>query len=100
MALTDGLLEAVKTRLQITWTDDATDARLTGIIEDGIAYLNDKLGAEGDYLSPGYPRQNLMEYCRYARDNALDVFENNYMSQILAMQTQRRVADYGVETTE
>lgn len=100
MALPDGLLDWIKSQLQITWTDDATDARTIGIIEDGIAYLDDKLGAAGDYLSPGYPRQNLKEYCRYARDNALDVFENNYQSQILAMQTQRKVADYVVETTE
>ena len=33
----------------------------------------------------------LFEYVRYARDSALDVFENNYTSMILAMQHERRV---------
>ena len=87
--LPEGLLSDIKAYLQITWDDDVTDQRVTGIIEDGMAYLDDKLGEAGDYTSPGYPRTLLKEYCRYARDAALDVFENNYRSQILAMQNNR-----------
>lgn len=89
--LPEGLLSDIKVYLQITWDDDVTDQRVTGIIEDGMAYLDDKLGEAGDYTSPGYPRTLLKEYCRYARDAALDVFENNYRSQILAMQNNRGV---------
>lgn len=88
------LLPAIKTYLQITWDDEQTDARITALIEDGAAYLNDKLGEAGDYQSPGYPRTLLKEYVRYARDEALDVFENNYQALILAMQNQKGVRDY------
>ena len=40
-----------------------------------------------------------MEYVRYARDSALEVFETNYQSLILTMQNERRVSAYGVEST-
>ena len=92
--LPEGLLDDIKVYLDITWDDDQTNRRITGLIEDGMAYLDDKLGEAGDYLSPGYPRTLLKEYVRYARDAALDVFENNYQSLILAMQSERGVMNY------
>jgi hypothetical protein len=92
--LPEGLLDDIKVYLDITWDDEQTNRRITGLIEDGMAYLDDKLGEAGDYLSPGYPRTLLKEYVRYARDAALDVFENNYQSLILAMQADRGVINF------
>jgi len=92
--LPEGLLDDIKIYLDITWDDEQTNRRITGLIEDGMAYLDDKLGEAGDYLSPGYPRTLLKEYVRYARDAALDVFENNYQSLILAMQADRGVINF------
>lgn len=88
------LLDDVKNYLNITWNDTATDQKISGLIASGIFYINDKAGGEQDYLTAGYARTLLLEYVRYARDEALDVFENNYRSFILAMQNNRRVADY------
>lgn len=93
-SLPEGLLSDVKNYLDITWDDDATDKKYRGIIASGMMYLNKKLGAEGDYLSDGDPRTLLFEYTRYARDSALDVFENNYQSMILSMQNERAVAAF------
>lgn len=93
------LLENVKTVLDVTWSDTATDNRLKLLTQSGMAYLNDKLGTPADYSQPGYPRTLLFEYVRYARDEALDVFENNYRSLILAMQNERAV-NAVVEETE
>ena len=93
-AACEALLHDIKISLQVTWDDTATDDRLMGYIQDGIAYLNDKRGEPGDYLVPGYPRTLLKEYVRYARDEALDVFENNYLSMILALQHQKAVKRY------
>lgn len=90
----EALLPAIKTYLRVTWDDEQTDQLILGFIEDGAAYLDDKLGEAGDYESPGYPRTLLKEYVRYARDEALDVFENNYQALILAMQNQKGVRDY------
>ena len=36
----------------------------------------------------------LLEYVRYARDGAMDVFENNYLHLLTAMQNERRVKAY------
>ena len=96
------LLHDIKIALNVTWDDSDTDERLLGFIADGRAYIDDKLGEAGDYQSPGYPRTLLKEYVRYARDEALDVFENNYQALILAMQNQKGVRDYAaaMEGTE
>lgn len=93
-SLPAGLLEEIKAYLDADWVQplSSEEQKLASLTSDGIAYLDDKLGAAGDYMSPGYPRQLLKEYVRYARDAALDVFENNYRGLILAMQNQRQAA--------
>ena len=88
------LLADVKNYLNITWDDDATDSKIRGLIGAAMAYLDGKGGPYLDYEDDGLPRTLMMEYVRYARDEALDVFENNYMSMILAMQNERAVAAY------
>lgn len=82
------MLEAVKDYLNITWDDEATDRKLTGMVEDGMAYLDGKAGTPQNYASPGIARSLLKDYCRYARDGALDVFETNYLSLIMAMRDE------------
>ena len=94
-ALPDGLLSDVENYLNITWRDEATDAKIAGLIAAGMVYLNGKYGGEADYTADGNPRTLLMEYVRYARDSALDVFENNYQALILGMQNERLVNSYG-----
>lgn len=98
-ALPDGLLEDIKNHLDITWNDDGTDKRIAGYIAGGMMYLDGKLGEGADYTQDGMPRTLLFEYVRYARDAALDVFENNYRALILSMQHGRAVERY-VESTK
>jgi len=88
------LLSAVRNYLDITWTDTATDAKLTGIIKRGMAYLDLKTGVSLDYLPEDLPRQLLLDYCLYARSNALDEFEVNYLSMLLSLQQREEVAAY------
>lgn len=75
----------IKAYLNITWEDDSTNRKVTGIIKDGMAFLDSKAGGPQDYETPGTARILLKDYCRYARDGALDVFETNYLSLIMAM---------------
>lgn len=95
-----GLLEDVKDRLDVTWDDGATDLKYSGLIAQGMAYLNKKLGEEADYTADGDPRALLMEYVRYARDQALDVFENNYLSMILGAQHDLEVKRFVASTKQ
>lgn len=88
------LLEDIRADNNITWSDDTTDRNLRNQIGSGMAYLDGKLGEPGDYLIDGLPRTLLFAYVRYARSSALDAFEPNYLSMILAMQTERQVQRY------
>lgn len=85
------LLNDVKNYLNITWEDKATDLKISGFIAAAAVYLDGKGGSALDYVADGLPRTLMMEYVRYARDDALDVFENNYIHMILAMQNERLV---------
>lgn len=93
-ALPDGLLADVKNYLDITWTDEGTDAKVSGLIASAMVYLNSKLGADADYTADGFARMLLMDFVRYARSGALDVFEANYTDLILAMQNEKAVSEY------
>lgn len=88
------LLADVKNHLNITWDDDATDNKIRGLIASATVYLDGKGGTALDYDADGLPRMLMMEFVRYARDEALDVFENNYMSMILSMQNEMAVMAY------
>lgn len=92
--VTPELLNDIKIYLGITWQDQTTDQRISGLAAAGMHYIDSKLGKAADYTEVGYPRTLLFEYVRYARDAALDVFENNYTSLILAMQNEKRVSEY------
>lgn len=92
--LPDGLFEDVRNYCDITWEDAGTDRKLLTLIGNGIAYLDGKRGEPADYTADGLPRQLLLDYVRYGRAEALEVFENNYRSVILAMQHEVGVNRY------
>lgn len=97
-----GLLDDVKNEMDVTWDDEATNKKYAGYIAQGMAYLDGKLGEPADYTADDTPRTLLMEWVRYRRDHALDVFENNYRSMILSEQHKREVSRFvaGTEQAE
>ena len=90
----EALLADVKNYLDSTWADDSLNRKIEGLIRSGMVYLDGKLGSSADYESDGDPRTLLFEFVRYARDGAMDLFETNYKSMILAMQNKRAVKAY------
>ena len=92
--VSSGLLADVENHLDVTWSDEATDRKYLGFIASGMAYLDKMAGEEMDYTKDGDGRTLLLEYVRYARDGAMDVFENNYLHLLTAMQNERRVKAY------
>ena len=93
-AIPAALLADVKNYLNITWDDLATDERIRGLIASATADLDDYAGEELDYMSDGLPRTLMMDHVRYARDEALDVFENNYRTQLVRLRNRRRETGY------
>lgn len=100
MSLPQGLLEAVKNYLDITWDDLAGDEKLSGIIARGIKYINAIAGAVLDYTIEDKPRELLFDYCRYARSNALNEFAINYLHELLSLQISQEVKDYAAENPD
>ena len=88
------LLAGAKLWCNITWSDEATDAKVSALTASGEAYIDGKLGIPADYTVSGEPLTLLCEYVRYGLSDALDVFESNYLNRLLAMQHERKVAAY------
>lgn len=92
-AMFTDLLTDARNYLDITWTDGDTDRKLEGILRRGMNYLDGKAGAGLDYAEEGQPRALLFDYARYARANALDEFEGNYLHDLLSLQLEHRVKE-------
>lgn len=97
MVLPTGLLEAVRSYLEITWEDLAGDEKVSGIIARGIKYIDGIAGTAMDYTVEDKPRELLFDYCRYARSNALNEFQKNYLHELLTLQLTQEVAAYEQE---
>lgn len=93
--LPEGLLDTVKIYLNITWQDTATDIKITGYINRGMARLQQIAGASLGFEEEGQPLTLLLDYCRYANSQALEVFEQNFMAELLDLNlsTQAPVID-------
>ena len=81
----DGLLDDIKNYLHITWQDENTDKNLTGMINRGMARLQQIAGVPLDFVKEDLPRSLLFDYCRYANSQALEVFEKNFESELLEL---------------
>lgn len=92
--LPEGLLETVKNYLDITWQDEATDKKLTLMIENGIAELDYLNGVENDYKIAGKAQSLLLSYVMYDRANCLDDFKKNYQPDIIAFINHAKVKAY------
>lgn len=87
----EGMLTAVKNYLHITWQDNVTDSNLTGMINRGMARLQDIAGADLDFTVEDQPKALLLDYCRYANSHALEMFEKNYAAELNAMRIKAQV---------
>lgn len=92
--LPDGLLDKVKNRLDITWSDESTDNKLTLMISNGIAYLDALSGIKNDYTKEGKAQSLLFNYVMYDMSNCLDDFKKNYQSDIISFINRAKVKNY------
>lgn len=93
------LLDALKVRLDITWSDEATDSKLKEFLESSIAWFVEKTGyVEFNYLQASTERELILTRVQYARENMLDDFSKNYKSEIVAMINRAKVRKYNAST--
>lgn len=86
------LIDELKFNLGIIGTDQ--DTNLQSIIARGEARLDGLTGVTLDFESEGLPKDLLLEFCRYAYNNAVEYFEENFSKEILRLQLESAVKDY------
>ncbi len=89
------MLQEVKEYLKITWDDE--DNYIQGIFNRGKDYLNNLTGTELDFEVEGQPKALLLDYCRYAYNNALEYFEENFHRELRRLIIQEAVKEYADE---
>jgi len=93
------ILQDIKDYLHITWQDEKIDKNLTGMMKRGMKRLQDIAGASLDFKAEDLPRQLLLDYCRYANSQALEMFEKNFQSELISLHIESQVAAMPTEVT-
>ncbi|MDI9412790.1 MAG: phage head-tail connector protein [Bacillota bacterium] len=86
------LLQEVKNHLRITWDDE--DDEISSIIARGKSRLTGLAGPDLLFKRESLERDLLLNYCRYAYNNALEYFEDSFHREIVRLQLQEAVKDY------
>ena len=93
------LLEEVKDYIGISWQDDNTDRKTAGYIARGVSRLERISGIHLNFEEEGLPKSLLLDYCRYANSQALEVFERNFQDELLDLNLAAAVKEYEDKNT-
>lgn len=91
------LTAQVKRKLNITWSDPDTDARVADIIHSAAAHLRYQLGIDDegfDFSTAGIENILFLAYCFYEWNHALDDFEANYRGMIMSARAKYEVIQH------
>ena len=96
--MSEELIQRVKRKLNITWEDPTTDARVDDIMGSVGPWLIHKLGLtdpEYDFNAPGTERDLYLSCCLYEWNHIpRDEFEENYKRTIADVRARHEVAHY------
>lgn len=96
--MSETLTRQVKRKLNITWEDNTTDARVDDIMGSVDPWLRHKLGiadAEFDFGKPGTERDLFLSCCLYEWNHIpRDEFEENYKHTIADARAMHLVAHH------
>lgn len=94
------LTQQVKRKLNITWEDEETNARVDDIVGSVDPYLRHKLGVstEFDFSASGTERDLFLSCCLYEWNHIpRDEWEENYKYTIANVRAQHEVENYLTE---
>lgn len=104
----DALIKLAKMKLNITWDDEGTNARVAAILAEsiptvsnmvGLAYdysAKDALDENGDvfdYSAPSMEQNVLLNYIAYEWNHCVDTFWQNYWQMIAACRQRHELAE-------
>lgn len=86
-------IETVKNYLDITWSDEATDNKIMGIIVRAESTLSDYAGEKLDFTDEeATEAQLLLDCCRYIYNHALEDFKVNFRDELFMLRAGRQVS--------
>ena len=90
------LADQVKRKLNITWSDEDTDARVADILDSAQVAMRHKLGLsdEFDFASKGQENMLFLSYCLYEWNHAANEFDAHYLNDILQVRQKHEVMAY------
>lgn len=88
------LLTDLKACLRITWDDENID--LEKLINRAKTYLSNLTGGSFDFSKEDWPKEVLLERCRYVYNHAADEFEVNYKHELARLILQVALGKVGV----
>lgn len=91
------LFGQVKRKLNITWDDDDTTARIEEIIDSAVPILLHKLGIadpDFDFSNPGMENNLFRSYCLYEWNHCVNEFDDNYSNDIAQCRAIHEVEYY------
>lgn len=95
--MTEKLIAQVKRKLNITWNDDDTNARVQDIVQSAIPDMKHILGItdpEFDFSEHGVENTLFLAYCLYEWNHATNEFADNYANLIAQTRAKYEVAYY------
>ena len=84
--MNETLLQQVKRKLNITWSDPDTDNRVLDIIKQATTVMLYKIGITDvafDFSKSGIENVLFLAYCLYLYNHTENEFDTNYLSDIL-----------------
>lgn len=101
--MTENLLAQVRRKLNITWDDDDTNARVEDIVQSAIPAMVHKLGIadpDFDFGVPSMENNLFLAYCFYDWNHCLNEFDENYANNIAQIRAKHEVAYYEEESSD
>ena len=92
--MTETLLQQVRRKLNITWYDAETDARVSDIIKAAATVMIFKLGITDpafDFSEAGIENVLFLAYCLYLYNHCENEFDDNYLGMILQARSKHEV---------
>ncbi len=93
------MLEDVKKYLNISWEDDLIDEKLKELINQSKTSIKALGGVEVDFDKDTIAKELLFNRVRYAYNNSLEYFEENFHPEILRWQLMKGVEEVEQDTT-
>lgn len=92
--MTEALLQQVKRKLNITWSDPDTDNRVSDIANQAKSVMLFKLGITDDafdFSEAGIENILYLAYCLYLYNHCENEFDDNYLGMILQARSKHEV---------